>query len=562
MPKNQSAPENVSGAQTETPRLVQCRQGVSVFYKEHYLYSSYAPDKLINTIISNLSINSGTLVLIFSPALWLGIDNLISKLDDTCSIAAVEYDSALYQFAAEHIPEKYKSRIPFFSRENSREYIQFVQRGQFRKVLPVDFSAGAAFFKTEYSGLAKLTQTVIDQFWKNRLTLIRFGRLYSKNIFKNLTALKNSIPFENLYNSVEKPIFVCGAGESLDKSIPQIKHRREEFFILAVDAAANSLLTSGIRPDGIVAVESQLAIEKAYIGKPTHSKILLFCDLVGRAHIPEIVNGKTVFFISKYADMKFLDRLESKKILPPVLDPLGSVGLVAMEIALHLRETPDVPVIFSGFDFSYSAGITHAKETPAHKNQLRFSNRLTSLYNMNAAFGEGAFYVDSKNGGKMISTKTLENYALLFSETFSDRKNVFDAGTSGTELHFPKINLENSGETISAARHERLEQTVAALPVQKENISRQKIAAFLTDEKTSLENLRDLFTNGENSKLFDSEKTLSAQIYEYLQSREYLFIHFPDAFGKTNAQSFFNRVRIEVDFFLKEINLALEKICG
>lgn len=553
---NTVSESSVSDTKTEIPETIQCRQGVSVLYKGHYLYSKYAPDKLINSIISNLSINQDTLVLIFSPVLWLGLENLILKLNENCKIAAIEYDDALFNFAEQNLPQKYKKQILFFNKSTLNEYSDFIQKEHFKRILRIDFSAGTAFFKSEYDSIFLLTQSVIDQFWKNRLTLIKFGRLYSKNVFKNLCVFQNSIPFENLYNSVEKPILVCGAGESLDKTISQIKNKKESFFILAVDAAANCLLENGIKPDGIVAVEAQLAIEKAYIGKPANSKILLFCDSVSRTHVPKIVNGNTVFFISEYAKMKFLNRLKKAKILPPVIKPLGSVGLVAVEIALRLRKSENTKIIFSGLDFSYSTGITHSKGTAAHKQQLINVSRLCSVFNLDAAFGTGTFFINSKNNKKMVSTKALEKYALLFAETFLNQKNLFDAGESGIELNFPKIDLENFNESTSLQPVEFLKPNFQLRRNKKTGIA---IFEFLKEEQNALTILKDILTNGEQSEFFDKSKTLSTQIFNFLDGREYLFIHFPDAVGKTNTQSFFNRIRIEIDFFLKEINLQLQK---
>ena len=553
---NTVSESSVSDTKTEIPETIQCRQGVSVLYKEHYLYSKYAPDKLINSIISNLSINQDTLVLIFSPVLWLGLENLILKLNENCKIAAIEYDDALFNFAEQNLPQKYKKQILFFNKSTLNEYSDFIQKEHFKRILRIDFSAGTAFFKSEYDSIFLLTQSVIDQFWKNRLTLIKFGRLYSKNVFKNLCVFQNSIPFESLYNSVEKPILVCGAGESLNKTISQIKNKKESFFILAVDAAANSLLENGIKPDGIVAVEAQLAIEKAYIGKPANSKILLFCDSVSRTHVPKIVNGNTVFFISEYAKMKFLDRLKKAKILPPVIKPLGSVGLVAVEIALRLRKSENTKIIFSGLDFSYSTGITHSKGTAAHKQQLINVSRLCSVFNLDAAFGTGTFFINSKNNKKMVSTKALEKYALLFAETFLNQKNLFDAGESGIKLNFPKIDLESFSEFKSLQPAEFLKPDFQFTRNKKTEIA---IFNFLKEEQNALTILKDILTNGEQSAFFDKSKTLSTQIFNFLDEREYLFIHFPDAVGKTNTQSFFNRIRIEIDFFLKEINLQLQK---
>ena len=64
--------QNIIGSQLttenqnfETPSLVETRQGVSVLYKDHFLYSKYDPSKAILNIISNLSIPEYSIILIF-----------------------------------------------------------------------------------------------------------------------------------------------------------------------------------------------------------------------------------------------------------------------------------------------------------------------------------------------------------------------------------------------------------------------------------------------------------------------------------------------------------------
>ena len=555
----------------QAPCLVQCRQGVSVLYKDHYLYSKYDPSKSIKQIISNLKILDETLVLIFSPALWLGLDELSELIKRDCphsKIIAFEYDKALYNFSKESLSKKNgaenahaatENTAPlFFDGSNLNSFIDILQSGKFKRVIKIDFSAGVSFNKEKYDELYSLAQSVIDQYWKNKLTLIRFGRLFSKNIFKNLGHLASGIPLNSLYKTIEKPILVLGAGESLDKTIAALKSRdlratnalRDNFYILCVDAALESLLENGITPDAVVAVEGQLAIEKAYIGKAKNCGVLLIADLVSRSSIPRITGGPVSFFVSEYAKMNFFTRLSERGVLPPAVAPLGSVGLVAMEIALRLRASEDVPVLFSGLDFAFTKGITHAKGTVAHKSQLTKAARLCPVYNIDAAFANGTSEITDKNSKKMQTTKVLFNYALLFDETFSDKKNIFDVSESGVALKFTRKNLN---EFYNDAHASENKNPVGANVTETQELLKFNIKKFVKDEIASLNTLKDILTNGENSLERKTTLTLDEQIDSLVNDREYLFIHFPDSIQKTNRQSFLNRIRIEIDFFLKEL---------
>lgn len=541
----------------ETPSLVETRQGVSVLYKDHFLYSKYDPSKAILNIISNLSIPEYSIILIFSPVLWLGLKELLAKIPATSSIAVFEYEKPLFDFAQENFPNELKdhlnNKIQIFNKSGIKNYFTFIQKQHFRKCLKIDFSAASALYKDDYNKIFTLTQRVIDQFWKNRLTLIKFGRLYSKNIFKNLTLLSDAIPLASLYKSVTKPILVLGAGESLNTTILELKKNFSKFFIICVDAAAAPLLDNGITPDAIIAVEGQQVIEHSYIGTPANSKCLLIMDLVSRNHIPYITKGKYSFFVSNYADMNFFELLKNYNLLPPVIKPLGSVGLVSMEIALKLRKDINIPVLFSGLDFSYSIGITHAKGTASHKALLSSTSKLKSVFNISSAFNTGTSSIICANGKKMITSKALESYALLFNENFEDEQNIFDIRTSGINLTSAKADLDHFIESLPA----NLNSNSYELNLNYQAIPKSNITSFLQNEKQALEELKDLFTYADNSALRKKDISLNEQIDSILTNREYLFIHFPDAVGPTNPQSYYNRIRIELDFFLKEINVAL-----
>ena len=556
--------QNIIGSQLatenqnfETPSLVETRQGVSVLYKDHFLYSKYDPSKAILNIISNLSIPEYSIILIFSPVLWLGLKELLAKLPATSSIAVFEYEKPLFDFAQENFPNELKdhlnNKIQIFNKSGIKNYFTFIQKQHFRKCLKIDFSAASALYKDDYNKIFTLTQRVIDQFWKNRLTLIKFGRLYSKNIFKNLTLLSDAIPLASLYKSVTKPILVLGAGESLNTTILELKKNFSKFFIICVDAAAAPLLDNGITPDAIIAVEGQQVIEQSYIGTPADSKCLLIMDLVSRNHIPYITKGKYSFFVSNYADMNFFELLKNYNLLPPVIKPLGSVGLVSMEIALKLRKDINTPVLFSGLDFSYSIGITHAKGTASHKALLSSTSKLKSVFNISSAFSTGTSSIICANGKKMITSKVLESYALLFNENFEDEQNIFDIRTSGINLTSAKADLDHFIESLPA----NLNSNSYELNLNYQAIPKSNITSFLQNEKQALEELKDLFTYAENSALRKKDISLNEQIDRILTNREYLFIHFPDAVGPTNPQSYYNRIRIELDFFIKEINGAL-----
>ncbi|MCR4955039.1 MAG: hypothetical protein K6A43_13315, partial [Treponema sp.] len=216
----------------EKPCLVQAKQGFSVYYQQKYLYSKYSPSSAIERALDNCQIAPGTFVLACSPLLGYGIEKLISKIDESSMVLAIETDPLLYDFSHENSICSLKtdeSKNFFYEKISSmKDLLEFLNRPEIikrtnncRRLLSMDFSAIESSSKVFYSQTANFITKCISQFWKNRVTISRLGKLYNKNIFNNLPYICKS---KNLIkNSIEKPILVFGAGPSTDDFFEKTK---------------------------------------------------------------------------------------------------------------------------------------------------------------------------------------------------------------------------------------------------------------------------------------------------------------------------------------------------
>ena len=183
----------------EKPSLVSAGQGFSflktVSYKGRFLYSKYNPRKAVEAQIDSLEFLKGTLILVFSPVLWYGLDRLMEKLPEDCVVFAFEQDQELYKLALEQLCNfPWKNKNVFLFNLNDTKKIEnsiknLLSSGKIKRSLRIDFSAGVQFYKDIYDYNAKAVQDIIGTFWKNRITLSRMGRLFSKNLFKNISLL-------------------------------------------------------------------------------------------------------------------------------------------------------------------------------------------------------------------------------------------------------------------------------------------------------------------------------------------------------------------------------------
>lgn len=559
-------------------------------YKNRFLYSKYNPQKNILQAIQNLKLLPGTLVLAFSPGLFYGLEELKKKCVEASSqVLCVEAEKALYDFSF-HLNEEKNFNATLLPYQNNTavgldDFFNNASQ-KFRRVIRLDLSAGVSFNEGFYKNFYECAQNIVAAFWKNRLTLVRLGRLYCKNIFKNLLLAAACPSFEAFEGTVEKPILVCGAGESLDEltafalencsqglALQQAQKGAaaisQSFFVLAVDAAVPALLAAGIKIDAVAATESQLAIEKAYIGLKAHcgqdqnrGGPIFFFDLTSRAAIARRYAKRSAFYFSEFDQNEFLNRLKQNGLLPKIAPPLGSIGLTATYLALRLRKDQSVPVYVLGLDFSFSAGRTHAKGTAQSKALYINSSRLRSAQNCAAAYGPGAEKIRGKDGRDYWTSKNLFGYACLFKQYFMGAKNIYDAGKSGLDLGLEKRHLleilDSAATQVPGIEQKTVESKKSAAAFGLANSERaDKAEDFLRGELTALRALADLLSKGEASEARDKTITLDEQILRNLSGREYLYLHFPDGSAPSLELNFLTRVRSQIDFFAKDIQTAL-----
>lgn len=518
------------------PCVVETPQGFSVSYKEHLLYSKYSPSKTLLNTIQQLQILPGTIILCFSPVLNYGLKELEEKLPEDSLMVLCEADSSLYSFSKEN----YKTDL-FYPEPASLSNLPVTlynlnSQGKYKRVIRIDFSAGIQFHKKFYDELYTACVNSIMTFWKNRITLTKFGRQYSKNFFSNLKILGNTTPITQFVNTITKPIIVFGAGQSVDLFFEKHTIIPDNYFILCADTALQPLLIRNITPNGVFIEEAQAVIAKAFIGSPENIHIF-----AGLSSLPQIAHQHPLrnisYFTTEYTNAAFLKKLESTNMLPPVNPPYGSVGLTAVHYALKFRKDESIPVYVVGLDFSYSAGITHTKNALAHISKLTDNNRLVPVQNYAASFNASAIKFLDKKNNIFFTTPTLQTYAATFNNIFMGTKNLFDAGECGIPLTIIQgIPLNETQTTTQNFKYQSYSET-----------EKQNLIDYLNKEKLDLIRLKDLLTG----KIALPDQQLKDEITKIATSKEYLYLHFADGYSFSYTQSFLNRIRTEIDFFLK-----------
>ena len=581
---------------TNKPCLEETRQGLSVLYENRYLYSKYNPAASIERLVDTLELKNDTLVLCFSPILGYGLKKLTEKLPSGCFMLVIEADAQLLelynqnfftqrntdtaQFSTEEIfpkssevtigflgPQRLDNIYNLLTKKNqiTDNGVQIPHPGSFKYCVRVDFSAAPALKQEEYQRIQQRAELAVANFWKNRLTLIKMGRLYHRNILRNLAILpfSNEIPAKN----IDFPLLVLGAGPSADNTIAQLslitKAQREKMYIVAVDAVVPALLAKKIKPDLVVALECQHAIQQAYTSA-VNKELFIVADLTSRPSIlhydtsggfktgieqlgKNCTGGKIAFFSTEFTGSRFLERLQQQDFIQQVLPPMGSVGIVAMEIALLLRSSSHVPVYVSGLDFSFLVERSHCKDSFQVRNTFLKANRVkpagsySCLENLSTEKQAG-------KSGMVYSDQILSYYQQIFCDRFQGVVQVYDVGEMGLDLGLKRRDFSQIISEITQIKKTNAKEA----GIFKENTEKkqqlcEKIQAFYHKEEIMLQELRDGLSTG---------NICQERILEILEEADYLYLHFPDGYKPSLDISFLKRVRSEIDFFLKDIALG------
>ncbi len=546
---------------TELPNLLDTGNGYTVCYRGRYLYSRYNPSKNAVQLATGTPLLPGSLVVCPSPLLGYGLAELISLLPDDCHILAFETNSQLFEFSLVYDRAKLFSHpaVTYVYMQNPQSIIQLVDTlpgYPFRRALRLDLSGGGSLDQDAYDSLFFLIQDSVSRVWKNQITLIRIGRLFARNIFRNMRQLDSAIPLSHL--KTHKAVCIAGAGPSLDSSLQWITAHREKLFVLAVDTAALTLASAGITCDAVVLVESQYWIEWAFHNSCTRG-IPLIADISSRPQAITASGSPVSFFMTRYTRAVFLDRLQDCIRIQgeplPVFDPAGSVGLTALSLAAYVSQ-PDAPLVTCGLDFSWKNGYSHSKDSSPVRYRMRTSNRLHPLTTPPATVTGQTRRVAAKNGIQVFSDAGLLSYAEQCAYLVrSLGRIILDIGATGIDNGIPVASLQEAGLLVSSWKEPRgsgrPEEIVTNEEGRGEQGKQDAIQRFLQEEEDSLRTLRGLLTGEIHCDNWEEA------IRAGLQGKEYLYLHFPDALrGIRLDGDFLKRIRIEIEFFLKSIRIA------
>jgi len=558
----------------DSPDEQPARRGFSISYRGRTLLSRIDPVAQGERLAAEIPVKERTLYFCPSPLYGYGLSQFLARLRDELpqndsALLCAETDESLFKISRNSLGELAGKNgcLALIRTSDPETLCAFVRKtwGErvFRRVEVVHITGGWQLFPQLYEDFARALTREIELEWGNAMTMIRLGRLYARNLIRNLALFPEC---ENIgaLNFGSSPVLALGAGPSLDSLLDDFSARfggsfpgpdKRPFKIICADTCIPALHDRSILPDLVVILESQHWNLRDFIGERGR-KIDAALDLSALPASVTALGGGKYFFFTPWAELKFLTRLKEAELLPAAFAPLGSVGLSAVALSLHITSGP---VLLGGLDFSYTLDSYHARSTPGQRDLHRRQNRFRSVINAGATLQKGSFSAIAKNGKTVRSDPAMRNYSALFKEEFGGKGRLLDVTGTGLPLGIKTVSTASAFAVLTGVTDAApsLSPHGGKKHISKKDLTKtRRVAEFIRKEITTLVVLRETLTGERPPVCLD----------ELLDASDYLWAHFPECAGTCGRRppatdiGFLKRVRAEIEPFLKLWEMALAEL--
>lgn len=289
---------------------------------------------------------------------------------------------------------------------------------------------------------AGLLRTQVARFRKkdeiNAATLRRFGRLWVRNLSKNIRAAAACPGLSSLSGRFRGfSALVLAAGPSLDEIAGLLPELAERMVIICVDTALRSALRVGIEPDFIVVVDPQYW-NMRHLDRCTSPRSILITEAAVWPSVLRFDARRTALCSSIYP----LGRYVENKLGPPrgTLGAGGSVATTAWDFA---RVLGCDSIYMAGLDLSFPDGKTHAKASLFEQRSLAEGTRLdpASSAAFRAMRGGRPYQALANDGSEVTSDERLSLYSTWFTRKLANHPEA------------PTFNLSSRGLAIPGMDH-------------------------------------------------------------------------------------------------------------
>lgn len=462
-----------------------------------------------------------TLYLIPSPLLLYGIPELMKAAPTSARFLLMEQEPALYALTVEALEKSGldPNRIYLAGPDELSAppaVMAAPEWSNIRRTVTVPLTGGYALHAETYRALQNELRAFLENRWKNRMTFIHMGPLWFRNIFLNLPHLPQARRW--LPSCGSQPLFVAGAGESLEDALPFLRRNRDALLLLAVDTALPVLWDADLVPDFIFVMESQHVNLYDFYNHPA-TDIPVICDLSSAPVLLRKIRGPIHLYYSRFYATKLWERLDNQGLLPFPMAPMGSVGNGALWSAFQMTRGA---LFFAGLDFAYPPGKPHARSSPSLRLSHSASTRLNPVGFFHEFFRKPHHKKRGKDGSATYTNLIMEQYSRRMDELLDGRV-VYDLGARGLPNRAQQLHLWDAEKVLAQSRPLLSPDSEASFP--RAQPAADDVSAFLKSELDLNRILQERVSLHLRQGLPESAWP---ELKGKLEELDYLYLPFPD----------------------------------
>ena len=289
-----------------------------------------------------------------------------------------------------------------------------------------------------YSGIRDAVKAHLSRSQINRNTLKRFGRLWVRNLGRNLAniaAAEDVSAFADLFSGF--PALLLAGGPSLTESIPYLGELKRRFVLVAVDTTLRACEAAGVRPDVLIIVDPQYWNTRHLDGtsledlpvvseSSTHPRIFrLFreanpdagpaaADLSGeRGPGSKGARGGSLYLCRSLFPLgRFLDDYTG------ITGKLGAGGSVATTAWDFCRYSGARPLVCSGLDLGFPDKLTHFRGSFFEERSHELSSRThpSETHSFAYLLGGDPFPAEDYAGNEVVCDRRMALYRGWFED--------------------------------------------------------------------------------------------------------------------------------------------------
>jgi hypothetical protein len=257
----------------------------------------------------------------------------------------------------------------------------------------------------------------------NQSTISHFSKLWFRNYLLNTNQTSQSdcyLLHPQTFSLNNQTIVFAGASPSLESDIPLLQKYRDRFFLLSSDTSSFTLISSGLKPDAILSIDSGRGTSYHFRWDQMKD-IPIFTWLGGNREIFLQPNPKCIFFTTYPLDQII------QKFFYPNLPLLSNSSLNIAGMAESIRNFLQAKrLLLTGVSFVTERGKSHCRGTGYESYYIPKIHRTHPLE------------LHSNSGYKKnLSPKNQLAHATLFSSSFV--QNFSEEALLESEKIYPEI---------------------------------------------------------------------------------------------------------------------------